>query len=106
LPMGQTVLVVTLSNKKNALGRIAGRFAYVTLLVASLGFLLIPLGIVVNSLQLVGDSSFTVMSAFSTVATTTVICFGVCLSAVSYHALRECEPWRGVVEWLRFFREM
>jgi len=94
LLMGQIVLVIMGANKKDALGWILGRFAYVTLLVASLSLLLMLGGILVDSLQLVGSSSYTVMSAFSTAATTAVMCFGVCLSAISYHALRVSEPWR------------
>ncbi len=94
LLMGQIVLVITMSNKKNALGWIVGRLAYVTLLVASLSLLLMLVGGFVNSFQLAGDSSYTVLPAYSAVATTAIICFGICLSAISYHALRESEPWR------------
>lgn len=93
LLMGQILLVIMGANKKDALGWILGRFAYVTLLVASLSLLLMLGGIFVNSFQLLGSSSSTVMTAFSAVASTAVICFGICLSAISYHALRVSEPW-------------
>jgi len=100
LLMGQILLVITRSNRKDTLGWILGRLAYVTLLVASLSLLLMLGGIFVNSFQLLGSSSSTVMTAFSAVASTAVICFGVCLSAIGYHALREGESWRELPEYL------
>jgi hypothetical protein len=90
LELFQILLVIQMANRDDMVGRIAHRFAYVTLLVMILSFLSVVAATFLSSFSMGGGNLMVVAVMGYTIQAS----FGICLSAVSYHVLEIEGAWR------------
>jgi hypothetical protein len=85
LLVGQILLVLNLVNRSDKIGWYLIRLAYVTLFVMMLGMLSITAGQLTSSFYILGGNSLEGNILLSSIGTTSLACFGICLSGICYH---------------------
>jgi hypothetical protein len=90
---GQILLSLNMTNRKDRIGWIIVRFAYVTIFVTGLGLLSIAGSTFIASFYLFGGNTPLAALFFSAVGFTMLASFGSCLAAVSYHTLSIEGAW-------------
>jgi len=88
----QILIILQIANKKNNVGWVLHRFAYVTLLVLIYSFLSIVGGTYLSTFGLFGGDIMIV----SVMGYVMQASFGICISSVSYYFLQIDNVWR---EW-------
>ena len=89
LELFQILMVIQLTNRDDKVGWVLHRFAYVTLVVMILSFLLMIGGTFLASFSILGGD----VMIIAVIGYVMQASFGICLASISYHFLQDENVW-------------